>query len=215
MILERLEVGPLVTNCYILGCEETLEAAVIDPGGEPERIFGVLQHYGLKLKYIINTHHHFDHTAGNSRLKELAGGDIVIHPLDAPYLERIAESAAMYGFLVERSPEPDILVDEGDTVEFGTIVLEVLHTPGHTPGSISLLLSDKSIVFVGDLIFQGSIGRTDFPGGDYPTLINSVKTKIFTLDDETTILPGHGPPTTVGREKRYNPFFTSFGGFGI
>ncbi len=214
MIVKRLEVGPLITNCYIVGCEETLIGAVIDPGGDADHIFSVVQSLGLTIKYIINTHSHFDHAAGNKRMKELTGADIVIHPLDAPHLERMAESAALFGFIVESSPKPDVFVEEGDVLSIGEIELSVLHTPGHTPGSISLL--EGSCVFVGDLIFQGSIGRTDFPGGDYNTLINSVKTKIFTLDDDVVIYPGHGPETTVGREKKYNPFFTPFGGiFGV
>ncbi len=203
-----------MTNCYIVGDEAEGVCAVIDPGGDADEIYSMVSRLGLEVRYIINTHSHFDHTAGNKRLKDLTGASIVIHPLDAPALERMASSAALFGFFVENSPPPDILVGEGDIIEVGEISFEVLHTPGHTPGSISLYTD--SMVFVGDLIFQGSIGRTDFPGGDYNTLINSVKTKIFPLGDDVVIYPGHGPETTVGREKRYNPFFSPFGGgFGI
>ncbi len=210
MIIRRLEVGPLVTNCYIVGCENTGIGAIIDPGGDADLIYNTAIGLGLDIKFIINTHSHFDHTAGNKRMKELTGASIVIHPLDAPALERMSASAALFGFFVDNSPPPDITVEEGDILEVGEIAFKILHTPGHTPGSISLYTD--SIVFVGDLIFQGSIGRTDFPGGDYETLINSVKTKIFPLGDDVVIYPGHGPETTVGRERRYNPFFTPFGG---
>lgn len=205
MIIKVLVVGPIMANCYILGCEETKEAAVIDPGDETGRILMTLAESKLKVKYIIDTHGHFDHVGGNKKMKEATGAEILIHPLDAPMLEGLAASAANWGLSADNSPPPDRTVEEGDTISFGKITLKVLHTPGHTPGGISLYTDNY--VFVGDTLFQGSIGRTDFPGGDYDTLISAVKNKLFVLDDNVQVLSGHGPETSIGREKRSNPFF--------
>ena len=148
---------------------------------------------------IINTHGHFDHTGDNKRLKEVTGAKLVIHRADAPMILHQGSNGTMWGMEVEESPPPDVYVEERDVITFGDISLQVLHTPGHSPGGISLL-SDK-MVFVGDTLFAGSIGRTDLPGGDYETLIRSVKEKIFPLGDDVVIYPGHGPKTTVGQKK--------------
>ncbi len=204
MILHQLTVGPIMANCFVVGCDKTKTAAVIDPGDETNRILGALAQSKLTLKYIINTHGHFDHVGGNKKLKEATGAEILIHPLDAPMLTQLASSAARWGLAAENSPPPDRTVTEGETVIFGDITLEVLHTPGHTPGGISL--STDGVVFVGDTLFAGSIGRTDFPGGDYGTLIASIQNKLFRLPDTVRVLCGHGPETTIGTEKRTNPF---------
>jgi hydroxyacylglutathione hydrolase len=204
-----LVVGPIQANCYVLGCERTKEAAVIDPGGDVDKILMTLTKDKLRCVYIINTHGHFDHTADNKRLKEVTGAKLVIHRADAPMILDQGSSGSLWGMEVEDSPPPDLYVEEKDVITFGDISLQVLHTPGHSPGGISLV-SDK-MVFVGDTLFAGSIGRTDLPGGDYETLIRNVKEKIFPLGDDVVIYPGHGPKTTVGREKRSNPFFTSGG----
>ena len=153
---------------------------------------------------IINTHGHFDHVSGNKALKKATGADLMIHPEDAPMLAQLSSGAAMWGMQSEDSPEPDKLLNDGDTVTVGSITFRVLYTPGHTPGGISLH-ADKS-VFVGDTLFAGSIGRTDFPGGDFNTLINSIHTKLFTLPDDVDVYTGHMEATTIGKEKRYNPF---------
>ncbi len=208
MILEGFPVGPIQANCYIVGEETSGKGVVIDPGDEAERILGRIREHDLTIEVIFNTHGHFDHVGGNKRLKEATGAQIAIHPEDAHYLSKLSESAAVWGMFAENSPPPDMLLEDGQIVEVGGLLFKVLHTPGHTPGSVSLLLESARLVFTGDLIFMGSIGRTDFPGGDYATLINSVRTKIFTLEDDFRILSGHGPVTTVGNEKRYNPFFT-------
>jgi len=209
LILRMLVVGPIQANCYVLGCERTKEAAVIDPGGDVDKILMTLAKDKLHCVTIINTHGHFDHTADNKRLKEVTGAKLVIHRADAPMILHQGSNGSMWGMEVEDSPPPDSYVEERDVITFGDISLQVLHTPGHSPGGISLL-SDK-MVFVGDTLFAGSIGRTDLPGGDYETLIRSVKEKIFPLGDDVVIYPGHGPKTTVGRERRSNPFFASGG----
>ncbi|MGD9082421.1 MAG: MBL fold metallo-hydrolase [Desulfobacterales bacterium] len=208
MIIKELVVGPLMANCFIFGCEETKEAVVIDPGGDADRILFSLADPGLKVKYIINTHGHFDHVSANGKIKDATGADILIHPLDAPMLGMLSSNAAVFGISVENSPPCDQTIEEGDTVSFGKITLNVIHTPGHTPGGISLY-TDK-IVFVGDTLFAGSIGRTDFPGGDFNTLISSIKTKLFKMDDDMRVLSGHGPETSIGSEKRFNPFVGQF-----
>ena len=210
MILKMLVVGPLQVNCYILGCERTKEAAVIDPGGDVDQILMALAQDNLRLVYIINTHGHFDHTGGNKGLKDATGAELLIHRADAPHITRQSASAAAMGLRgLEDSPAPDRLLEDGDVITFGDISLKVLLTPGHSEGGISL--ATDGMVFVGDALFAGSIGRTDFPGGDYDGLIEGVRKKIFTLGDDVVVYPGHGPQTTVGQEKQYNPFFASGG----
>lgn len=204
MIIKTLAVGPIMANCFILGCEDTRRAAVIDPGDETDRILMSLAEDRLTAVYIINTHGHFDHVGGNAKLKEATGAELAIHPDDAPMLKQASASAAGWGLSVEDSPDPDRLVEDGDTLRFGGVELGVLHTPGHTPGGICLYTD--GVVFVGDTLFAGSIGRTDFPGGDHGTLIASIREKLFSLPDDVRVLTGHGPETTIGQEKRYNPF---------
>ena len=207
MILKTLIVGPIQSNCYIIGCDRTREAAVIDPGGDADRILITLAKDRLCCVYIINTHGHFDHSADNKRLKEVTGAQLLIHHADAPMILHQSMNGGMWGIHVDNSPPPDRYLGEGDIITFGDISLKVLNTPGHSPGSISLV-TDK-IVFVGDTLFAGSIGRTDFPGGDYEGLLRNVRKKIFTLSDDVVVYPGHGPKTTVGRERKTNPFFTT------
>lgn len=192
-----------------MACPRTRLAAVIDPGGDGPRIVRALQEDDLTALFIIDTHGHFDHTAANRYVKEMTGAELLIHRADAPMILQQSRSASIWGLQVEDSPPPDRFIDEGDVVIVGDITLEVLHTPGHTPGGVSLFTDD--VVFVGDTLFAGSIGRTDFPGGNYDQLINSVRTKIFPLGDHVIVYPGHGPETTIGRERRYNPFFTARG----
>lgn len=204
MIIKTLAVGPIMANCFILGCEETLEAAVIDPGDEADRILLALAESNLTTKLIINTHGHFDHVGANKRLNEVTGAPILIHPLDRPMLSQLADSAAAWGMAADNSPAPDRELQDGDEVTFGRITLKVLHTPGHTPGGISLYTDSE--VFVGDTLFAGSIGRTDFPGGSFETLKKSIQQKLFKLSDDLKVYPGHNQATTIGVEKRTNPF---------
>jgi len=208
LIIKELVVGPLMANCFICGCSKTKEAVVIDPGGDASTILLSLADSKLKVKYIINTHGHFDHVSANGKMKDATGADILIHPLDAPMLEKLSSNAAFFGVSVENSPPCDQTLEEGDTVSFGDITLKVIHTPGHTPGGISLYTN--GIVFVGDTLFSGSIGRTDFPGGDFNTLISSIKTKLFNMKDDIRVFSGHGPETSIGIEKRHNPFVGQF-----
>jgi len=193
-----------MANCFIAGCEDTHEAVVIDPGDEADRILLSLAESKLKLKYILNTHGHFDHVAANKKMKDATGADLIIHALDAPMLGQISASATMWGLSADDSPPPDRTVAEGDIINFGNLSLKVIHTPGHTQGGISFYAD--GCVFVGDTLFAGSIGRTDFEGGNFETLIASIREKLFRLADDTRVLTGHGPETTIGSEKQYNPF---------
>jgi glyoxylase-like metal-dependent hydrolase (beta-lactamase superfamily II) len=207
MIQKALMVGLLEVNCYILGDEETKEAVVIDPGGGEHEILEALETHGLQLKTIIDTHGHFDHVDANQPLKDATGAAIAIHEADAAMLAKPSAEAMFFTGNRLRLSAADILLKEGDVLSFGNYCLKVLHTPGHTPGGISLVVEGNTLVYVGDLLFQGSIGRTDFPGGSFEDLISAVKTKIFPLGDNYTVYPGHGPVTTVGQERKYNPFF--------
>ena len=204
MIIEKLEVGPIMANCFILGCEETKEAVVIDPGDDADRILMALAKLELKVKYLINTHGHFDHVGANKRMKEVTQATLAIHPEDAHMLQELGQSAAMFGLSAENSPEPDQLLNDGDTVSFGKITLKVIHTPGHSRGGICL--HTEGHLFAGDTLFAGSIGRTDLPGGNYDTLIASIKDKLLSLDGDTVVYTGHGPETSIAREKQSNPF---------
>jgi len=190
MIIKRFTVGWLSTNCYVVGCEETKEAVVIDPGMDSERetgpILDFIKQNGFRIKYIINTHGHPDHISGNAVMKEATGAPILIHENDA---ERV---------------QADRKLHDGDALQVGTFKLVVLHTPGHTPDGISLL--GDNVVFTGDALFAGSIGRTDFLGGSFKELINSIKTKLLSLPDSFKVYSGHGPSTTIGEEKKHNPF---------
>lgn len=204
MIIKKLEVGPIMANCFILGCENTKEAAVIDPGDDADRILMTLANENLTVKYLVNTHGHFDHVGANKRMKEVTGAPLAIHTEDVPMLSQLSRSAASFGLAAENSPEPDLLLHDGDTVTFGDITLKVIHTPGHSRGGICLYT--KGHLFAGDTLFAGSIGRTDLPGGDYDTLIASIKEKLLALPDDTVVFTGHGPETTIANEKRMNPF---------
>ena len=190
MIIKRFTVGWLSTNCYVVGCEETKEAVLIDPGLESEReaeeILNFIMQNGFHIKYIINTHGHADHIAGNAIMKKATGAPVLIHESDASRVHA------------------DRKLRDGDVIHVGTLKLVVLHTPGHTKGGISLL-GDK-VVFTGDTLFPGAIGRSDFPGGSYEELITSIKTKLLSLPDNFKVYPGHESPTTIGEEKKHNPF---------
>lgn len=200
MIVKQLPVGPIQANCYIVGCEETKEGVVIDPGDEAERILAQVEELGLTVKYILNTHAHFDHIMANGPVKEKTGAPLALHPLDLPLLRRDG-GADFFGLEAPTSPEPDIELAEGDVISFGGHTFEVLFTPGHTPGHVSFYERQEAIIFDGDVLFAGGIGRTDLPGGDQQTLFTSIREKLLTLPDDTTVCSGHGPLTTIGRER--------------
>ncbi|MDK2816391.1 MAG: hydroxyacylglutathione hydrolase [Moorella sp. (in: firmicutes)] len=207
MYLKNLVVGPIGTNCYLVGCQETKEGAIIDPGAEGERILAVAREAGLKIRYIINTHGHIDHIGANGTIKNATGAAILIHNNDAPCLTDPGRNLSVLMGARERSPAADRLLQDGDTITIGrTITLTVIHTPGHTPGGICL--KGEGLIFTGDTLFAGSIGRTDFPGGSFNQLLNSIKEKLFVLEDNLKIYPGHGPASTIGAERAENPFFS-------
>jgi glyoxylase-like metal-dependent hydrolase (beta-lactamase superfamily II) len=194
----------LGTNCYLVACPETKEAIVIDPGDEGKRIFNLVTKNGFKVTGIVNTHGHWDHVGGNKELKKLTGAPILIHEQDADFL---TDGRLHLGSMMgknENSPQGDRILKEGDIVQVGKYEFKVVHTPGHTPGGISLV--GKDVVFVGDTLFAGSIGRTDLPGGNYDTLMTSIKNKLLPLSDDIIVYPGHGPSTTIGKERKSNPF---------
>lgn len=207
MIFESLAVGPLSVNCYIVACEASREGIIVDPGGDVGQITDIVSQLGLTIKTVINTHGHFDHLGGNREVLASFGASLLIHEADAPMLSRSAEVAARYGLQGENSPEADAPLLDGMEVFFGNCRLKVLHTPGHTQGGCCLYFEDESILITGDTLFADSIGRTDLPGGSHEQLLDSIRTKLFTLPDDVTVYPGHGPKTTIGHEKRHNPYF--------
>ncbi len=197
-------VGPLETNCYLAYCAETLECGVIDPGAEPELIFPAVVESGLKPVVILNTHGHIDHIGANLDVKEKFGIPLWIHVLDGPLLQKNQQFELSLFLNAKESPPADRLLEDGESVVIGRRRLEVVHTPGHTPGSVGFL--GDGILFSGDTLFNGGVGRTDLPGGSTRDLEVSIRERILTLPSETVVLPGHGPWTTVGQERESNPF---------
>lgn len=208
MILESLSVGPFQCNCTILGCEKTREAVVIDPGEEAERIITLLQERGLKPKYLLHTHAHLDHVGGTCGVQEKVGGEACLHEADKFLFDNVAMQAALFNLPPPRTGKIDQWLLDGDQVDFGEHRIEVWHTPGHTPGSLSFYLPDPSgnRLFTGDTLFASSIGRTDLWGGNYEQILRSIRDKILPCDDDTVVYAGHGPNSTVGAERRHNPF---------
>jgi len=198
--------GPLQSNSYLCADEATREGLLFDPGMESEPVAEALARERLTLTAIINTHGHFDHVFGNAYFKAKTGAPLLMHRADLDLVKRLEEQSLYFGFRATPSPAPDRFLEEGDEVRVGGTRLRVLHTPGHSPGGICLVT--EGTAFVGDTLFAGSIGRTDLPGGSVEALLASIREKLLTLPDDTVIYPGHGPPTTIGHERRYNPFLT-------
>jgi glyoxylase-like metal-dependent hydrolase (beta-lactamase superfamily II) len=207
MIHEILPVGMLACNCSIVGDEGTGEAIVIDPGDEIERVQEVLARHKLRAKYIVVTHAHIDHVGGLAELKYATGAPVLMHQRDLPLYQDLAVQAEWLGVLPPGIVNVDQFLKEGDALRFGSHVLEVLHTPGHSPGSLSLHLpGEQQKIFSGDTLFQGSIGRTDLWGGSYEEILRSIHHRLLIFPDETPVFPGHGPPTVIGEERETNPF---------
>lgn len=206
MLLERIVVGPLGVNSFILGDKQSNEGVVVDPGADCDRILAAVKRFGLTVKYVINTHGHFDHIGCNRAVVEATGAQLLIHEKDVPLLSLAKRSGQMYGLEVEDSPAPSAFLTDGLRLEFGRRSIEILHTPGHTQGGCCLLLRNEQLLITGDTLFADSIGRTDLPGGSHDQLITSIKTKLMPLPDEMVVWPGHGPSSTIGRERRMNPY---------
>ncbi len=208
MILKCIPGGIFLTNCYILGDEETNEGILIDPGEQMDEILSEIRNSGLKITKIVNTHTHIDHVAGVQQAKEELGVPFYLHPEDEPVLEALPEAAARYPqFGNVRVPKIDVYIEEGDEIEIGNLRAKVLHTPGHTWGSVCFVLDDH--VISGDTLFAGSVGRVDLTGGtSMRELVGSIKSKLMSLPDSYNVYPGHGPFTTIGIERRSNPFIT-------
>jgi len=212
MIVKTLEVGPFMSNCYIVGSEETKKGMIIDPGASPSVILKAVQDQGLEIILIVATHNHTDHISAAGAVKEATGAEFAAHEADANFglpsgVTKMLED--MTGTRYDPPPAPDRLLSGGDIIEVGDLKFTVLHTPGHTPGGISLL--GHGVVFTGDALFNFGIGRTDMPGGSTSQLMNSILTKLMILPETTVVYPGHGPTTTIGREHTGNPFLR--GGF--
>ena len=200
-------VTPFVQNCSVVWCDTTGKGAVIDPGGDLDRILEVVKSNGVELEKILLTHAHIDHAGGTAELARRFSLPIEgPHPGDRFWIEQLPEQGAMFGVARAESFEPTRWLDQGDSVTVGDVTLEVRHCPGHTPGHVVFYEPGARLAFVGDVLFAGSIGRTDFPGGDYDTLIRSIRDNLFPLGDDVRFVPGHGPMSTFGQERKTNPF---------
>ncbi len=206
MIHEILPVGALQCNCSILGDEASGEAIVVDPGDEVLRILALLQRHNLTVKQILVTHAHIDHIAGAARLQALTGAPILYNKNDLPLVRMMDVQAGWLGSTTPEVRPPDDTLDDGKLISITNLSGSILYTPGHTQGSVCLYLPDQNLLLAGDTLFAGSVGRTDLPGGDGPTLLRSIHSKLLPLPDSTVVIPGHGPKTTIGNERATNPF---------
>ena len=210
MIIESQAVGPFFKNGFVVGCEETSEAVLIDPGDEVASLLAFAEHKALTIRHILLTHAHVDHVTGVAAAKRVLGVPVYLHRDDLFLYERAVESGAMFGLTVEPQPPIDVFYTPSDVIAFGAYDVRPRHTPGHCPGGVCLQVGKKGQVgkelFVGDTLFAGAIGRTDLPGADHTTLIASIRTVLFAFGDDAIVHPGHGPATTIGHERRTNPF---------
>jgi glyoxylase-like metal-dependent hydrolase (beta-lactamase superfamily II) len=204
MIIESQAVGPFFKNGFVVGCETAREAVLIDPGDEVDSLLAFAERGRLSIRYILLTHAHVDHVTGVAAAKRALGVPVYLHRDDLFLYERAVESGRMFGLRVEPPPPIDVFYSRGQVITFGAYEVRPHHTPGHCPGGVCLQIGND--LFVGDTLFAGSIGRTDLPGGDYHTLIASIRNVLFAFGDEAIVHPGHGPDTTIGRERRGNPF---------
>ncbi len=204
MIIKKLEIEPFLSNCYIVGAESNKEGMIVDPGGEADRILKQVEDLGLKIQFIVVTHAHIDHIGALREVKEATNADIAIHTDDAISLHRSHLSGTAFHLSLQALPSPDRLLNDGDSIDFGSLHFSVLHTPGHSAGGICL--AGEGVVFTGDTLFNFAIGRYDRPGGSYDAIMDSIKNKLMALPDSTIVYPGHGPQTTIGTERNWNPF---------
>ena len=212
MLLSTHVAPPFYKNGYVLGCETTREAVVIDPGDEIEDVMAAVQTSALTVVHILLTHSHLDHITGVSRAKEVFKAPVWLHDADRPLYDAVVQQGQMFGLRVERQPPPDRSYQRGETIAFGNYLVRVHETPGHSPGGVCLQVGLKDEpgldLFVGDTLFAGSIGRTDLPGANHTTLLHSIHSVLLAFPDEARVYAGHGDPTTIGRERRSNPFLT-------
>jgi hydroxyacylglutathione hydrolase len=210
MFLQQREAPPFYKNGYVLACEQTRQGVVIDPGDEVDLLLEVVNHNSLDIRHILLTHAHVDHVAGAARAKSALGAPIYLHRDDLPLYNAAIQQGEMFGLRVQEPPPIDRFYDEDVAIQFGRYSVQVLHTPGHTPGGVCFVVCETGQpakkVFVGDTLFAGSIGRTDLPGGDHDTLIGSIRGVLFKLADDVEVYSGHGPKTMIGQERRTNPF---------
>jgi hydroxyacylglutathione hydrolase len=210
MKIQTLTVGPVGCNCNIVACPETGEAVIIDPGGNPERILAAVKAMGVHVKLLLHTHGHFDHILATGEVAKEVGGAILLHRNDRELYDLLPEQCRYFGFRAMRPPTPTRLLHGGESLPIGKLTAQVLHTPGHTPGSVGYYFGpEESVLFSGDTLFSKSIGRTDLEGGSLEDLVTSIQTKLYTLPVDTRVIPGHGFETTIGYERENNPFVTA------
>lgn len=210
-VIQRiLPVGPLQCNCVVLGCERTKEAVVIDPGADPERILEAISSEGLRPKYLLHTHAHFDHVCGTRGVREVWEAPTCLHAGDEALYKNVPMQGKFFGFQLEETPPLEKLLEDEEILSFGDLRLQTLHTPGHSPGSVSFkLLNGPETLYSGDTLFYRSIGRADLWGGDADLLLKSIRDRLFVFEGELEVVPGHGPVTRLGDEKKLNPFLQS------
>lgn len=204
LLRETFPAGPFECNCSVLACGDTKDAVIVDPGGEIEKIAEIVAHYDLAVRAIIHTHAHLDHIYCTRDIKDAHGGEVCLHKGDTFLYDGFAMQAAMFGWKVRDTTPVERWIEHGDTITLGKRTLSVIHTPGHTPGSVCFEI--EGLLFAGDTLFRRSVGRTDLPGGDGKQLARSIKERLYTRDPDLVVIPGHGPATKIGDEAKANPF---------
>jgi len=207
MRMRTLRVGPVSCTCCIVACTETGEAAVVDPGGDADAILAEVADMGVTVKHVLHTHGHFDHVMGTREVVAVTEAEVSLHAQDRAIYENLTTQAMAFGFRVEQPPEVSRWLTDGETLTIGKLSAKVIHTPGHTPGSVGLYFAEPApLLLAGDTLFADAVGRTDFPGGSFEQLRRSIRDRLYVLPDDTRVIPGHGPETTIGYERENNPF---------